>query len=191
MNNFIDKFNAVPLGQKVLVLVILMIALFVAFWMLLYTPMGDDIVKTENEIAELDQEKRRLDEIKRRRAEAIARKEDLTRQLLVAREKLPATAEIPSLLQRIHNQGKTAGLEINRFQRKNDVVRTDFVEIPVDMALAGSFDEVANFFYYIARMTRIVNMENIDMKRSGSGLTPGGDLTVTANAKTFRWAPTN
>lgn len=191
MNNFFDKFNTVPLGQKVLVFVILMVALFVAFWMLVYAPMAEDMQRAETEISNLEGEKKRLDEIKQRRAEAQARKEELNRQLLVAREKLPATAEISSLLQRIHNQAKTAGLEINRFQRRPDVAKADFVEIPVDMAMAGSFDEVANFLFYVGRMTRIVNVENIVIKRRETGVSPGGDLTVTANAKTFRWNPTN
>jgi type IV pilus assembly protein PilO len=189
MNNFLDKFNAVPTGQKVLVLVILLVAMFVAFWMMMYTPMAEDMTRAEQEITKLEAEKKRLDEIKRRRAEAQARKEELTRQLLVAREKLPQNAEIPSLLQRIHNQAKTAGLEINRFQRRSEVPRADFVEIPVDMALSGSFDEVANFLFYVGRMTRIVNVENIRIQRRQSGVNPDGDLTVTANAKTFRWNP--
>jgi Tfp pilus assembly protein PilO len=55
------------------------------------------------------------------------------------------------------------------------------------MDLSGTYDELANFFYYVGRMTRIVNVRDISLTRSSSGLSAEGELKVTALATTFRY----
>ncbi len=189
MNDFIDKFNSVPLAQKVVGLVIVAVAVAVGYLMVIHNPMTEEISDLETQATSLQREADRLEQIRENQAQVVARLEDLTAQLHVAREKLPEGAEIPSLLQRIHNQAQTAGLSINRFRRNEDISRTDFIEIPVDMDLTGSFDEVTNFFFFVGRMTRIVNIRQINIRRTGSGLTPDGELTVSAQATTYQWNP--
>lgn len=190
MNEVIDKFNAVPLAHKLVGLFFLMIAIGVGYLMGVHGPMKEEISAFETEAASLTREMGRLEQVRQNQAEVVARLEDLNRQLQVAREKLPESAEVPRLLQRIHAQAQTAGLSIERFQRDSDVARTDFIEIPVQMRLVGTFDEMVNFFYFVGRMTRIVNIRNITMRRTRSGLNPEGELQVTAQATTYRWNPT-
>lgn len=187
MNDFVDKFNAYPLGQRVLGLVLLVALLGIGVHMGVLSPMYEETEVAKARAVELQREKESLEQLKKNRAQVLAQLEQLKRQLLIAQEKLPKGAEIPSLLQRIHNQAKTAGLEIVKFQRNNDVPKDFYVEIPVEMALSGTYDELANFFYYVGRMTRIVNVADISLTRASSGLNPDGDLKVTARATTFRF----
>lgn len=187
MDDFIDRFNSVPLGQKVLLFILLMVVIGVGFWMVVYSPIQDDIESANNRLSDLEQEKERLERLKRNQEKMSQKIADLQQELLIAREKLPASAEIPSLLQRVHNQAKTAGLEIRTFQRNNEVPRQYYIEIPVSMELRGTFDELANFFYYIGRMTRIVNITDISLSRVKSGLEQDGSLSVSAQATTFRY----
>lgn len=189
MNELIDKFNAVPMTHKVVGLIFMMIAISVGYLMLVHNPMKEEVSRLETEANRLTREVSRLEQVRQNQAEVIARLEDLNRQLTVAREKLPESAEVPRLLQRIHAQAQTAGLSIERFQRNEDVSRSDFIEIPVQMRLVGTFDEMVNFFYFVGRMTRIVNVRNISMRRTSSGLNPSGELQVTAQATTYRWNP--
>lgn len=189
MNEFIDRFNAIALTYKLVGLFVVMVGIFVAFLLGVHEPIKEDIVRLENKATELQREAARLDQVRENQAQVVARLEDLNRQLQVAREKLPESAEVPRLLQRIHVQAQTAGLQINRFQRSADVARDDFVEIPVSIEIVGTFDEVANFFYFVGRMTRIVNIQDIAISRASSGLNPDGRLSVSAKATTFRWNP--
>ena len=188
MNDFIDRFNSFPLAQTVLALILMMIAFVLIFWFSFLEPVQTKIKSAENQLQQLQREKERLDQLKRNRAVVLAQLEKLKRQLLIAQEKLPQDAEIPSLLQRIHNQAKTAGLEITVFKRQPDTNKQYYVEIPVDMNLRGTYDELANFLYYVGRMTRIVNVRNLTMSRQASGLVPDGELAVTARATTFRYS---
>lgn len=187
MNNLVDKFNSFPLGHRVLGLVFIFFAIAAASYFLVFDPIRINTENRRGEIVELQRKKETLTQLKNNRAEVLAQLEQLKRQLVIAQEKLPKSAEIPSLLQRIHNQAKTAGLEIRKFQRNPDIARDFYMEIPVDMELNGTFDELANFFYYVSRMTRIVNVSSIGLKRTKSGLNADGALAVTARATTFRF----
>lgn len=189
MNDLIDRFNAVPLPQKAILLAIIMVGLFVAFLMLAYQPIDDEIDQLVNQEDTLRRELTTLEGVRRNQAEVAAELDDLRRRLEVAREQLPESAEIPNLLLRIQGQAQTVGLSIERFRRNEDVPRADFIEIPVQMELVGTFDEVTNFFFFVGRMTRIINIRDITLNRSASGLTPEGQLVVTAQATTYRWNP--
>ncbi len=187
MNDFVDKFNAYPLGQRILGLVVVAFLLGIAAQMALLAPLNEQADAARAQAVELQREKQTLDALKKNRTQVLAQLEQLKRQLLIAQEKLPKGAEIPSLLQRIHNQAKTAGLEIVKFQRNNEVPQDFYVEIPVQMELNGTYDELANFFYYVGRMTRIVNVAEISLARTATGLVADGGLKVTARATTFRF----
>lgn len=188
MNNFIAKFSKIPLGQRILFLTLIILALGVAFALALYQPLLDDIDTRNNELRTLNQEQEKLDQLKANQNEIRAKLAKLSRQLIIAKEKLPDNAEVPSLLQRIHNQAKTAGLEINKFKREPDRSKDYYIEIPVSMELVGTYDELANFFYYIGRMTRIVNVSEIGLNRTGkSDMDVDGNLKVTALAVTFMY----
>ncbi len=186
MNELVDKFNAVPANQRYVGLVIAVLAILALFWFVFYSPTLDEINQQKQKVDALQREKQSLAEFKRRKATVLAELENLSSQLTEAQDKLPKGAEIPSLLQRIHNQAKTAGLEIKRFQRKPDTPKDFYVEIPVEMELAGTYDNLADFFFYVGRMTRIVNVSDISMKRKDSNIDGTGALVVKANAKTFR-----
>lgn len=188
MNNFIAKFSKIPLGQRILFLTLIILALGVAFALSLYQPLLDDIDKRNNDLRTLNQEQEKFDQLKANQNEIRAKLAKLGRQLIIAKEKLPDNAEVPSLLQRIHNQAKTAGLEINKFKREPDRTKDYYVEIPVSMELVGTYDELANFFYYIGRMTRIVNVSEIGLNRTGKNdMDVDGNLKVTALAVTFMY----
>lgn len=187
MNEFLDKFNAYPLGQKFIVVIMLALMIGAGFYFGVYDGLQSKIKSQNSQLQKVQQEKNKYEQLKKNRAEVVARLEKLKRQLLVAREKLPATAEVPSLLQRIHNQAKTAGLEITQFKRVDNAPKEYYIEIPVEMELEGTFDELANFFFYIGRMTRIVNVRDLQLKRTSNNLESDGNLKVKALATTFMY----
>lgn len=187
MNEFITRFDSYPLGQRALGLIFLMAVVFGIYYMLIHQELESSIDTQKNARIELQRNKEKFDQLIKSKKQVQDRVAKLKLDLHVAREKLPLNAEIPSLLQRIHNQAKTAGLDINVFQREEDTEQQYYIEIPVMMELIGTYDELANFFYYIGRMTRIVNVRNIDLEQRGGKDSASGELVVTALATTFRY----
>lgn len=184
MNEFIAKFNSFPLGQKLLLVGLLGILMVVGFYFLQYQPHQAQVESAQKEINRLKMKKVETETLQSKRAEILVRLEKLNRRLLIAREELPVSAEVPSLLQKIHNQAKTAGLEINKFKREDNVAQQYYTEIPVEMQLEGTYDELANFFFYIGRLKRIVNVRDISLQ---TDVRSEGVLKVEALATTFMY----
>jgi type IV pilus assembly protein PilO len=86
----------------------------------------------------------------------------------------------------ISNLGRGAGLEFLLFRPKPEVPKDFYAEVPVDIAVSGTFYNVADFFVGVSKLPRIVNINNVsvsDIKSAGGRTT----LKVNCLATTFRF----
>lgn len=181
-----EAFDRISTPQKILILLLIMLTIGVAFYFLLYSDLEDGIKTASTEHARLLGEEA---DIRRR----VANQEELEAELEQLRSEkqriekvLPPKAEIPKLLQKIYGQAKIVGLQIRRFEPREEVAQPLYVEIPVTMELQGTYDQVADFFFNIGKMERVVNIKNISMRRISGGQYGQGDLVVACEAITYR-----
>ena len=192
MSEALEKFAAIPTAQKFLVLALLAGLIGVGWYFTFISDVEDKITSahtsTKTLNTKLTDAQGKIANLKKFEEEV----ETLKRQREEMTDRLPADEEIASLLQKIHGQGKIVGLEINRFERQPPEVADLFVRIPVRMTLTGTFHQIATFFFYVGRLTRIVNVENISLARvSSKDGGPEGALTATCTATTFMYRPAN
>jgi type IV pilus assembly protein PilO len=112
--------------------------------------------------------------------------EQLKKDLDAALTELPNQKEIPSLLTGISSVGKASGLEFLLFRPKPEVPKDFYAEVPVDIAVSGTFYNVAEFFVAVSKLPRIVNINSVNF----SDIKPvGGRTTLKVNclATTFRF----
>lgn len=76
---------------------------------------------------------------------------------------LPEKKELPSLLTGVSKAGSRAGLKFLLFQPEPVVNREFYKEIPLSMTVAGNYAQIADFFFQVAGLNRIVNIQNISM----------------------------
>lgn len=158
-----ENFDKIPGSQKLLVLVLLMVGIFVAFFLGIQTGLEEEITAKTEQRNRLEGQRNQLrasaENIEEIRAEIAA----LCERQDTFLEKLPARAEVPSLLQSIHQQARLVGLEIQTFDLGDDVRGPNYTRIPVRMAVRGTYDQITDFFYFVGRQQRIVNARNISM----------------------------
>ena len=99
---------------------------------------------------------------------------------------LPNDKELEVVLADISNLGKTAGIEIKSFQRKDEVVHDFYAEVPISLEIEGRYHDIGRFFDMLARLPRIVNMGSVDMRVASESL-EGTVLKVSGTATTFRF----
>ena len=99
---------------------------------------------------------------------------------------LPNEREIEVVLTDISNLGKTAGIEIKEFRRRDEVINGFYAEVPIDLSIEGRYHDIARFFDLLAGLPRIVNMGSIDVKVASDTL-EGTTLKVKGTATTFRF----
>ncbi|MEX1300684.1 MAG: type 4a pilus biogenesis protein PilO [Desulfotignum sp.] len=111
--------------------------------------------------------------------EKMARVEE---DFYMATRALPDKKEIPSLLKSVSRAGSSAGLTVVLFQPDPEVNRDFYREIPLSMKVEGSYHQIADFFYQVSRLNRIVNIRNIVLRRNKSA---SGVIDLTCNAVTY------
>lgn len=183
MDEFLDQFNSYPLGQKVLIFLILVVALFILFWFVPYAQLRGQYESAKKEHGRLDA---KLQKYRSKLKDQVTKEEyqQLKAKILVLEDKLPSTTQLPKLLKNIHNKAKTAGLDILNFQRKPDQSKKYYVEIPVAMELRGTYGELTQFLSFVRNMNRIVTIQDLKLELQSKKT---GELVVSATATTYRY----
>jgi type IV pilus assembly protein PilO len=163
MADSFDKFLSAPTSTKVATLGLLMGIIGAAWYSLYFTDVqaatSRESARTGELTKTLSEERKILKELGETRAE-IERLKTVRDEM---RDRLPDDADIAELLQQIESQAKIVGLEILRFEPGPHQQEKTFARIPVTMTLRGTFHQVKDFFFYVGRLTRIVNVENISL----------------------------
>jgi type IV pilus assembly protein PilO len=161
MDPQIEKILKLPMKQKILVFVLVLLLEFAGLIWFFYMPKYREHENLKGELSKLQNE---IDE-KTRIAANLPRLqieyEQLNRELIQALTELPNSKEIPSLLTSITTLGKDAGLDFLVFRPKPETQKDFYAEVPVDITVAGSYYSVANFFAAVSNLPRIVNITNV------------------------------
>jgi len=117
-----------------------------------------------------------------------AKMKEAEAQFKLAMKKLPEKEEIPSLLTSISDSGQQVGLDFLLFEPKPEMPKEFYAEIPVAMSIKADYHNLAIFFDKVARLSRIVNIRDIQM-----GLAKGKDskeLSTRCTAVTYKFIET-
>lgn len=182
MKKMFEQFLAVPLWQRILLQAMILLGAATLWYNFVYLDLNKQITKQHKRTKEITSKIATAKEA-RKNADAIQERiNKISDALANVRQKLPESAELGDLLQKIHGQAKIVGLEISRFERDEAVDEKLYIRIPVRMTLRGSFHHIATFFYYVGNLTRIVNVENIQLtvlERTKDGPVLEAECTAT------------
>jgi type IV pilus assembly protein PilO len=183
----IEKVGALSRVQRILVCVCTFLVLGGGYFYLIYVPKSGRI----------DELKQNYEDLQVKVAKAKAAAKDLDKyqkQYQEAQGKfrlvlklLPDKKEIPSLLEGISKSGRHAGLEFLLFQPEPEVPKGFYAEIPVKIQVVGGYHNLALFFDKVARLSRIVNISNVDIKGARGSKAAEGELETSCVATTFRF----
>lgn len=98
-----------------------------------------------------------------------------------AMKALPDKKEIPSLLTGISRAGSNAGLAFHLFQPENEINKEFYSEIPVSIKVEGKYHQIADFFFQVLHLNRIVTINDVDVKSKPDGKT----LEMSCKAVTY------
>jgi type IV pilus assembly protein PilO len=161
MDEFIAKISKVPLAQRVLIIVLVVLTLIVVNYLLFVSPIEEEIKKSETSIQQLDASLVKKRAIARNLSRYRIEVERLKQRLNEALTLLPNEAEIPELLQKIAALVEQSDCEMTTFEPQSEVVSGFYARIPVKMAIRGNYHSIAVFFDKVSKLARIVNVNNI------------------------------
>ncbi|MDO9600021.1 MAG: type 4a pilus biogenesis protein PilO [Azoarcus sp.] len=171
-----------PLAPRVAVFIFLLVATVAAAWWFDWSEQALVLEQRQAEEQQLRQDwisKKRLavnlEEHKRQLAE-------IDRQFGALLKQLPNRAEMDSLLSDINQAGLGRGLQFELFKPGNDQIKDFYAEMPIDVRITGSYHDLGEFAADVARMPRIVTLNNIALDAAADGR-----LKLDAKAVTYRY----
>lgn len=98
-------------------------------------------------------------------------------------KQLPNKTEMESLLIDINQAGLGRGLQFVLFKPGAEGRRDFYAELPIQLKLTGTYHDLGAFAGDIAKLSRIVTLNDVSLAPSGGG----GVMSMDAVAKTFRY----
>jgi type IV pilus assembly protein PilO len=164
VKEMLDRILGLPKQQKLGLLAGVIILLLVFDYFFLYTRLSQQISDSEQSVSsarsERDKKKALVANLPQLRQQLIV----LDGRLKEAIAQLPDQKEIPELLTNISNKARESGLDILLFRPRAENPQDFYSEIPVDVILRGGFHNVVGFFDEVGKLSRLVNINNIEMK---------------------------
>jgi len=172
-----------PLAPKIVILLALLAIIVAAGWWFDWKDQLEEFAQKEQQEVKLKDEwlgKKRqavnLDEHRKQLAE-------IDRQFGALLKQLPNKSEMESLLVDINQAGLGRGLQFELFKPGGEIVKDFYAEMPISVKLTGSYHDLGSFAGDVAKMPRIVTLNNVAIDGAGGGST----LKMEAVATTFRY----
>ncbi len=161
----LDDIRRLSGGKKLMILLGVFLLLGYFYWFYFFQPaferrtqLGADLETVNRQIG-MRQEV--LGQIERHKKEIAALKVNL--ETILA--KLPEQKEIPRLLTSVSEAGRSAGLDFILFEPMAPVPKEFYAEIPVRIAVAGRYNDIAVFFDSVAHLPRIATITDVEIKK--------------------------
>lgn len=182
----LDTILALDRTKKILILAGVLVFLTALYVWLLFLPAYKEIENLDRDLSKLLEKKAEQEAIAQNLAAFKREYQRLELSLKQAMAQLPDKKEIPSLLENISNLGRESGLEVALFKPGAPKPKDFYAEVPVDIKLEGSFNNLLVFFYQVASLPRIVNISDLTVNRSKKGESPS-TLDTACKATTYKF----
>jgi type IV pilus assembly protein PilO len=109
--------------------------------------------------------------------------DEKTRREQQAREQkkiLPDDPETPTFLSTIQDVATISGINLISWTPTEQVPMDFYAKVPMKLALNGKFHQVVKFFHGVGQQDRIINVEDIQIKKARAGEEVDVECLVTA-----------
>lgn len=131
--------------------------------------LRDDWLSKKNQSVNLEEYRRQLAEIDRSFGALL--------------KQLPNRSEMGDLLVDINKAAQGRGLAVELFKPGSEAVKDFYAEVPITLNLAGGYHDIGAFTGDIAKLPRIVTLNDISLSSGAKD----GLLALKTTVKTFRY----
>ena len=194
-------FARMPMSRKVLVFVVIGLVLGLLYYQFVFKGLREKVERTQAEHASLVALNKKLEgDIPKF---AVLRQEmDVLQKTIEENQKaLPTEAELPHFFETLERKMTESGVEITKWKKGNEEAVEQFIKVPVDIELIGTFMPLKRFFASLVQPAvtpatdeggveereRIVSIENLTLSQP---VVRNREIVLTAKftAVTFRQA---
>ncbi len=185
MGDFFDKFSKVPLSQKVLLLLLVLAAVGIAFYMFVYSSLEEELANLQEQEAAVRQQvsRRKGLEDQRDAAQASLAELEASPQEQVT---LPGSDDIALLYKLLEDvvkdvQDSPLGpLELATVSRSPYLQGPDYTRIPINLSMRGTYDQILEYCWRLATLDRIIHVRSVSLSGAGGSRGTGAPMLSIA-----------
>ena len=175
--------GAWPLAPKIALLLGVFVTMLAAGWWFVWEAQLADLATREQEEQNLRQQY--IDKKKQAVNLDLYTQQlaEIDRSFGALLKQLPNKSEIEALLIEVNQAGLGRGLQFELFRPGQEIVKDFYAELPISVKINGTYHDFGAFAADIARLPRIVTLNNIVI----NPVQNSGSLSLDATTKTFRY----
>jgi|SRR5688572_6990241 len=164
-----NKRDQIMLGVCVVAL-----GLIYVFYEYVYTPKGAELDTLQERVETLERSNEQVrQEVARGTADQIKRDADTySRMLVLMRQLVPVSNEVPTLLEQISNAARQTGLELGQITPLGVVPGEVFDTHRFRMGVTGTYHRIGQFLDNVGSLTRIMAPMNLTLRPRGQVTRP-------------------
>lgn len=176
-----------PLAPRIVILLSLFVALIAAAW-------GFGAIGWSVQLEELEAKKQQEGKLKEdwlgKKKQAVNLDEyrrqlaEIDRSFGALLKQLPNKAEMGDMLVDINKAAQSRGLAVELFKPGGEAPREFYAEVPITLNLTGSYHDIGAFAGDIAKLPRVVTLNDINVSANAP---PSTTLALRTTVKTFRY----
>jgi type IV pilus assembly protein PilO len=178
-----STLDRLPPVAKVGVGFLFVVLIGLLYFVVFYSDVDNDLTNARNGERQLHAQ---LTEAEKSRQEYQKDADEKTRREQQAREQkkiLPDDPEMPSFLSTIQLLATVSGVTLTSWSPTEQVPMDFYAKVPMKLTLSGKFHQVAKFFHEVGQQDRIINVEDIQIKKAKVGV---DEVDVECLATAFR-----
>ena len=155
----------------------------------------DEVDKAVRQRSSLNQEVTQLQVYRQRYGELKSQMDALSKQLETLKTIVPEEKEQDEFIRLVQGAAAASNVSIRRLTAKPVVAREYHYDMPFEVAADGPYFNLLDFFMRLSRLSRIINVGDIDFEDAGNAkgvkypLRPGTSVTGVFTATTFFTKP--
>ena len=156
-----NAYTKLPKNQQWIVGIVVAALIAGGFYYFWYADQVIERDKLVAELSKLNAEVAELNAVKANLPALEKEVEQLSLRLDQLRRILPPAKETPDLMKRLQALASQSNLKMRRFTPGATVQKDFYQEWPIEIAVDGTYPNLATFFERVGRLPRIVNIGNL------------------------------
>lgn len=182
----LQKLLTLDRPKRLMILGGTLVLICLAYTWFFFVPLREQMKRLDGKLTQLLNKKAEQEAIAQNLEAFKQEYQEMERALQTAMSQLPNKKEIPTLLENISNLGRESGLELPLFRPSLEQPKDFYAEVPIDIKLLGSFQNMLDFFFYVGALPRIVTVSDLVIEQPKKRESPNL-LEATCKATTYKF----
>ncbi|MBP9084977.1 MAG: type 4a pilus biogenesis protein PilO [Kofleriaceae bacterium] len=144
-SGFIADFAKKPPQYKAVVFGGIALALGFVYFKFGYSPLKEKLEQGRQDSEQMLSRSKRMDDDLVKFKELRTRMDQLQKVIDENQKVLPSESELPAFFETLNRKVTEAGVEVTKWQRKKEETMGQFIKVPVDVEITGTFFQIKRF----------------------------------------------